>query len=131
MGERARRLRVRPVALWLLCTAFALHAALRLCGLGTVFPFVQLLAFTPYVAAASVLPLGLALVTRRWWAAGVAGLVVFTLGACVTPRAVTGDAGRADGPRLRVLTVNLRIGGADANAVVELVRREQVDLLAL
>ncbi len=117
--------------LWLLCLPFALHAVLRITGVGTVFPLVQLLAFTPYVAATSVLPLGAALMTRRWWVAGAAGLVFVALLTCVAPRAVAGDPGRSDGPRLRVLTVNLRIGGADPAAIVELVHREHIDLLAV
>ena len=133
---------------------FAVWTAARLLGLDRGAPWVQLIAFTPYVAAASLLPLGAALVTRLWWHAGVAVVLAGLLAACVLPRAVGGPspgettsaasaaggagaaAGRAAGGRaatvrLRVLTANLYVGAADARALVGRVRAEGVDVLAV
>jgi endonuclease/exonuclease/phosphatase family metal-dependent hydrolase len=49
----------------------------------------------------------------------------------VLPRAVPGGRGPADGVRLRVMTSNMLLGGADANTIVELVRDRNVDVLAI
>lgn len=55
------------------------------------------------------------------------------LGLAILPRAVGGptDAEGAQGPHLRVLTVNLRRGGADPAAMVALARDTRADVLAL
>jgi endonuclease/exonuclease/phosphatase (EEP) superfamily protein YafD len=119
-------------ALWIVWAPFALWAGTRVAGVGNGSPLAQLLAFTPYVAAASLLPFGAALATRRWWLAFAAGVVVVALAVSVLPRAsADGNPVPHDGPRLRVLTVNMYVGGADAPAIVDLVRRHHVDLLAV
>lgn len=94
-------------------------------------PLIQLLAFTPYLVAWTVVPLGLALAVRRWWAAGAATLAMVVLVGLVAPRAVTDDPPTAAGPPLRVLTANLLAGAADPAALVALVRAHRVDLLAV
>jgi endonuclease/exonuclease/phosphatase family metal-dependent hydrolase len=96
-------------------------------------PLVQLLAFTPYVAAWSLVPLALSLALRQWWAAGVAAVVVLTFAWVVLPRWIgSGNPASAGGGQaIRVLTANLLFGGADANALVALVRDHKADLLAL
>jgi len=129
---------------------FALWTAARLLGLERGAPWVQLIAFTPYVAAASLLPLVAALATRQWWHAGAAVVLAGLLAACVLPRAVGGPSpgettaaagARAAGTRaagaqastvrLRVLTANLYVGAADAHALVGRVRAEGIDVLAV
>jgi endonuclease/exonuclease/phosphatase (EEP) superfamily protein YafD len=113
---------------------FAVWSAVRILGVERGFPSMQLMAFTPYVAAAAVLPLVAALVTRRWWHAAAAAVLVVVLAGCVLPRAVPDPdvaPAAAAGPRLRVLTANLLFGEADPQALVALVRGRQVDLLAL
>jgi endonuclease/exonuclease/phosphatase (EEP) superfamily protein YafD len=75
----------------------------------------------------------LALLTRRYWAAAAAVLAVLVLAICVLPRWV-GDSRQVPdpgGPRLRVMSVNMRIGAADPAAIVARVRAGHVDLLAL
>jgi len=42
-----------------------------------------------------------------------------------------GPADRRDGIELRVMTVNVRVGGADAATIVRLVRDNRIDLLAV
>ena len=95
-------------------------------------PLVQLLAFTPYVAAWSLIPLALAAALRRWLAAALAAVAALILISVVAPRALAdGGNGSADGPTARVLTANLLAGAADPAALVALVREQRVDLLAL
>ena len=118
------------VLIWLLILPALLFAAIRLGGLDRG-PLVQLLAFTPYVAAWSLLPMALAFATRRWSAAALALAVVVAFAAFVLPRAIPGGRGPSDGVTLRVMTSNLMLGGADADAVVKLVREHDVDVLAL
>jgi endonuclease/exonuclease/phosphatase (EEP) superfamily protein YafD len=123
---------VLTVAVWVAAALPAIWALARLTGFEGGQRGVQLLAFTPYVAVASVLPLVAALATHRVGPAVLAALAVLALAACVMPRWVadarTGPA--AGGPALRVLSVNMLIGGADPATVVELVRAQQVDLVA-
>ena len=131
---RGRRWRDALLAVALL--PFAAWAAWRLLGAENGSPQVQLMAFTPYVAAASVVPLVASLATRRWWHAGAAALLAVVLGACVLPRAVPGS-GAAAGPGdrtgvpVRVLTANLYLGTADPGALVTRVRDARVDVLAV
>ncbi|MFG3418902.1 endonuclease/exonuclease/phosphatase family protein [Micromonospora sp. NPDC048063] len=105
-------------------------AALRLAGLDHG-PLVQLLAFTPYVAAGSLLPLVLALALRCRWPAVVAAVVTTALVAVVAPRALPAGQPSAAGPTVRVLTANLLAGAADARALVDLVERHRVDVLTV
>ncbi|HEU4422440.1 MAG TPA: endonuclease/exonuclease/phosphatase family protein [Pilimelia sp.] len=128
--------RVRPalgITLWLLWLAPAAWTVGRITGReggGALLP-VQLLAFTPYVAVASVPLLAAALLARRWWLAAAATAAVALLAACVLPRALPDANPAGGGPRLRVLTVNMLVGGADATTIVDLVRAQRVDLLAV
>ena len=110
---------------------FVVWAAVRLLGLEPGWPVVQLVAFTPYVAGAAVLATAALLTMRRWWAGAVAGLAALALVAVVLPRAVPDGGGGGDGLALRVLTANLLAGEGDERAVLDLVRRLDVDLLAV
>ena len=118
------------VLIWLLILPGLLWALVRLGGVDRG-PLVQLLAFTPYVAAWSLVPAALALGTRRWSAAALAIVVVTAFAVFVLPRVVPGGRGPSDGVRLRVMTSNMLLGGADADAIVQLVRDHDVDVLAV
>jgi endonuclease/exonuclease/phosphatase (EEP) superfamily protein YafD len=128
---RVRRRVWLTVAVWTVVAGFGAVALVRLLGLDSGYPLIQLVAFTPYVAGLCVLvPVGAALV-RRWVAALAALAVSVSLVACVLPRAF-GDGGTLPaGPTLRVLTANMRVGGADPAGIVALVRTDHADLLAL
>jgi endonuclease/exonuclease/phosphatase (EEP) superfamily protein YafD len=117
---------------WLLVVPAVVWALVRLFGLERGSPAVQLVAFTPYAAAASLVPLAIALLARRWWPAVAAGLACVALIACVVPR----TAGRPVAPggagvEVRVMSMNMRAGAADAVMVVDLVREHRVDVLAV
>ncbi|MEU0558731.1 endonuclease/exonuclease/phosphatase family protein [Dactylosporangium sp. NPDC006015] len=127
-----QRRRWLTVLLWLIMAPFAVWAAVRVFGLESGYPTIQLLAFTPYVAVVSFVPLALAVLTKRIWPAVVAAGVVVALAACVLPRWIADtDAGAQTGPTLRVMTVNMLYGQADPGQIVRLVRDGAVDLLAV
>ena len=113
--------------------ALALWAAVRVGGLDPGFPMIQLLAFTPFLLVVGIAVVALAAVTRRVWPAVVAAVAVLALGLCVLPRVVADSRPVPDpgGPRLRVMSANLRIGAADPATIVARVRDGKVDLLAL
>ena len=117
---------------------WAVCAVLRATGSERGFPLVPALAFTPYAAATSVLPLVVALRSGSRGAAVVAATAGVALGGAVLGRArrepgmATMASSVAPGTRrLRVATVSLRLGRADPRAVVALVRAHRVDVLSL
>lgn len=119
------------ILIWVLVLLTAGWAALRLTGWERG-PFVQLLAFTPYAAIWSVLPLILALLTKHWPASAIALAAAITLIAGVLPRTrPSRDRGPQNGVPLRAMTANILLGGADPESIVTLVRDHNVDVLAL
>ncbi|GIH13556.1 endonuclease/exonuclease/phosphatase family protein [Rugosimonospora africana] len=118
------------IVVWVLVTPFALWALVRLLGLERGWLMVTGIAFTPYAAVASVVPLALALATGWWWAAGVTAATAVVLAACVVPRMV-GRPERREGVALRVLTANVLLGQADPDALVGLVGQHGPDALAI
>ena len=111
---------------------WAAWAVVRLFGLERGYPFVPLVAYTPYVAACAVVPLVVAVALRRWVAASVAFAVLTLFAAFVLPRAFSDRGGEpASGKRLRVMTANIELGGADLGELVRLVRRNRIDVLSV
>ncbi|MEU7901873.1 endonuclease/exonuclease/phosphatase family protein [Actinoplanes sp. NPDC049118] len=130
-----RPVRVRRVAwivlLWLLVLPGTVWALLRLGGWERGV-MVQFFAFTPYVAAWSVVPVIAALATRRRLAGAVAVLTLALFAVLTLPRAFAdGDRGPQGGVALHVMTSNLLFGNADAAEVVRLVRDNDISVLAL
>ncbi|MEV7808195.1 endonuclease/exonuclease/phosphatase family protein [Microbispora sp. NPDC088329] len=127
-----RKLRVSPLLAWVAVAPFAVWAAARLAGLDGAGRLsaagVALMTGTPYVAAASLLAVPIALAARRPAVIAVAGAASVLLAAVVLPRAA-GSTPTAGGPSLRILTVNLFFGAGDAATVVDLVRRLRPDVL--
>lgn len=121
----------RTVLVWLLMLPGAAWAVVRLGGWERG-PLVMLFAFTPYVAAWSVLPLLIAVFARRWLAASFAVVTVALFAVSVLPRTLTDrHPGPATGVELHVMTANMLEGGADPAAIVALVRNHDVAVLAL
>jgi endonuclease/exonuclease/phosphatase (EEP) superfamily protein YafD len=124
---------VAPWVAWGLTLVWALWALVRLLGLETGSLMVAVIAFTPYMAFSSPVPVVAAAVLRAWEAAAVAILAAIVLLALVLPRAFGGPtepAGSA-GPTLRVLASNMRLGKGNPRALVDLVRELDVDLLSV
>jgi endonuclease/exonuclease/phosphatase (EEP) superfamily protein YafD len=127
--------RWRSLLAWAGVAGWGTWAAVRLAG-GDRIPGVEvyaapLLALTPYVAAATPVPVAVALILRRRWAAIAAGAVALALVAPVVPRALGGGGPDARGPVLRVLSANLYFGQADAGELLDLVRRTGADVLSV
>jgi endonuclease/exonuclease/phosphatase (EEP) superfamily protein YafD len=108
-------------------------ALLRATGSERGFPLVPAVSFTPYASATAVVPLAVAVRARS----GAAALLAAG-SAAVLAGAVLGPALRArparplpPGTRLRVATVSLRRGLVAAGPVLDLVRRYDVDVLAV
>jgi hypothetical protein len=111
---------------------WAAWAAVRLLGLEPGAPLIGALALTPLMAATAWLPVLLALALRSWVVATLAALVAVALASAVLPRALGGpQTPLASGRSLSVMTANLRYGHADPAAVMQLVRRHDVDVLSL
>jgi endonuclease/exonuclease/phosphatase (EEP) superfamily protein YafD len=94
-------------------------------------PVTALLSFTPQAAAAAPLAALALRVTGQRKPALTAALAATALVAVTGPRAIARPQPKVSGPVLRVLTVNVLCGRADAEAVVALVRRTGADVLFL
>jgi endonuclease/exonuclease/phosphatase family metal-dependent hydrolase len=92
---------------------------------------VQAFAFTPYVAAWTLVPAAITIARRKWPPAGAALAAAVIMGGCVVPRALPGDRGPRNGTKITVMTINMFIGAADPDAIVKLVRDHDVSVLAV
>ncbi|RBY92312.1 endonuclease/exonuclease/phosphatase family protein [Blastococcus sp. TBT05-19] len=126
------RLPPAPRRRWAVAAAlpWAAWAALRVAGAERGFPLVPALAFTPHAAATAVLPLAVAAAARSRTGALVAGAAGLALAGAVRGNRGTRRPLPPGGTALRIATVSLRKGLVPARSVVELVRREAVDVLA-
>jgi endonuclease/exonuclease/phosphatase (EEP) superfamily protein YafD len=124
---------MRMLVAWLLAAACVGWAALRLLGLERGFPLVPLVAYTPFVAAGAAAVVVVAVLLRQRAAALVAFVVAVALVVAVAPRALGGptEPDGDPGPRLRVLTANMRFGEGSADSLVALVRSTDADVLSL
>jgi endonuclease/exonuclease/phosphatase (EEP) superfamily protein YafD len=106
---------------------------LRAFGLERGYPMVPVLAYTPLAVAGAVAVVVVALLLRRRAPALVAAALAVALAAFVAPRALGGPSGAegGDGPRLAVLTANLYQQPRAARSIVEVIRRERPDVVAL
>ncbi|MET9068403.1 endonuclease/exonuclease/phosphatase family protein [Streptosporangium sandarakinum] len=125
------RSKVVDVLVWLAVLPVAAWAVVRTAGWTPAWQWVPLVAFTPYVAALSVVTLLLAAVLRRRTAAAVALVASVALAAAVLPRYVADGDPPAGPSRLRVLAANLRVGAGDTASLMRLVRDLRPDVLAL
>lgn len=91
-------------------------------------PLAILVALMPWVTLASLLPVLLAVVARRRWLVAASAAVAVMCVAWTVPMFTSQPA--LNGEVLRVATINLTFGGADADAVVRLVRENNIDALA-
>ncbi|TMR11522.1 endonuclease/exonuclease/phosphatase family protein, partial [Nonomuraea turkmeniaca] len=109
---------------------FAGGTAVRLGGLESGVLLVPLVSFTPYFAVAALVVLAVTVAARNRAAMAVMLAVCACLAWCVLPRAIA-TSGSVEGRPLRVLTANLNGGRGDAQVIVDLVRRLDVDVLSL
>lgn len=127
--------RGRTALAWTLVGGWGAWAIGRLTGVdrlpGLDYPLIPVLSVTPYVAAAVPIPLVVAAALRRPRALLAGALVAAAFAVAVLPRAIGSAEPAASGPTLRVLTANLLFSHADPARVVDLVRRNHVDVLSL
>ncbi|MEV6629159.1 endonuclease/exonuclease/phosphatase family protein [Actinoplanes sp. NPDC051470] len=129
-GRHGKRVGV-TVLVWLVLLPIAVWAVLRFGGWESG-ALVQLFAFTPYAAAWSLIPALIALLTRRWLGAAVAVVAAALLAVSILPRVMADrDTGPATGVVLHIMSSNVELGGADADALVALVREQDVAVLAM
>ncbi|WP_061963499.1 endonuclease/exonuclease/phosphatase family protein [Demequina aurantiaca] len=117
---------------WFVLAALALIAVLvpvlaRLFGIETG-PLAILVALMPWVTVACVVPVVLALVARAWWLVAASAAVLVLCLIWAVPMFTAQHA--LGGGVVRVATINLTFGQADVDAVVELVRDHEVNILA-
>jgi endonuclease/exonuclease/phosphatase (EEP) superfamily protein YafD len=106
---------------------------MRTFGLERGYPLQAIVAWTPWVVPVAFGACLAAALMRRWPALAVAGVAALLLLVAVAPRMIGGghEPAGADGPELRVLSTNLKLGKADATAVVDIVREEETDVLCV
>jgi len=96
-----------------------------------VTPLAQVVGFTPFVAVGAVVGLVLTLVARRWVLAALLAVCVVAQAVWLVPAFVPGPAAPDDAASLRVMGANAWLGSADADALVDLVRDQDVQVLAV
>ncbi|MGW4796324.1 endonuclease/exonuclease/phosphatase family protein [Nonomuraea sp. NPDC004297] len=116
---------------WTVVVPFAAWAVVRLSGFEPDWPWVPLVAGTPYAAIAAVVALALACALRRWAAGAVALATVLALTAVLLPRGLPDGNPVAEGPVLRVLAANLMVGEGSTAGLMALVERLRPDVLTL
>ncbi|MGN9788454.1 endonuclease/exonuclease/phosphatase family protein [Nonomuraea sp. ZG12] len=126
---RPRRARAARLAV-VVAVVFAAGTAMRLGGLEAGVLLVPLVSFTPYFGVAALVALACAFWARSRAAVAILLAVCVCLAWLVLPRAVAGEP-PAEGRPLRLLTANLNGGRGDAQVVVDLVRKLDVDVFSV
>lgn len=111
--------------------AFVAYMVPRIAGIESNEVLVAAMALTPYVAAFGLV-LGLLCVLLRRRVVGFTVLLLaIGLSALLAPRLLSEEQPNADGDRLRIMSINLFVGGADARTVVRIAREQKVDVLVM
>ncbi|MFC4334249.1 endonuclease/exonuclease/phosphatase family protein [Salininema proteolyticum] len=114
---------------WILSALAVAFVVIRLAGWDRGFVLVALVGFVPAAALCLLLLGGGQALARHWWQAAVSGLCGLALVAVWVPRGMEGSpASEGD---LTVLSVNLLVGAADVEKVVEYVEEREVDVMAV
>ena len=118
------------VSTWLAAAGLIAVLIVRLAGFDYWYPMPQIVAFTPYYVVVGVLVVAAFLVQKRWYAVALSGLATIVLSLLVVPRMVDDGSNTPVGVSIRVMSVNLRVGGADAGDIAALAKRADVDVIA-
>jgi endonuclease/exonuclease/phosphatase (EEP) superfamily protein YafD len=107
-------------------------AIVRGFGLEFGFPLVPLMAYTPYVAVATIVPLAVAVLLRCWVVAEIVIVAGMLLLVVIVPRASGGPEEPQPGSiELRVVSANIYRGRADMADLMQIVRDTDADLLSI
>jgi endonuclease/exonuclease/phosphatase (EEP) superfamily protein YafD len=131
----ARRHRRGRTIVWILVSIWVVWAVARLAGADRITAaspvLIPAMAAIPYAAAGTAVPLVAASLSRDRTLIAAALAVIAAFACIVLPRSFGRTQPPARGPELRVLTANLRFGGAGNASLVELVRRTRADVLSV
>jgi endonuclease/exonuclease/phosphatase family metal-dependent hydrolase len=116
---------------WVGTAGVVVYGAVRLLGLETGFFLVTTVAFVPYFVLAALAGVGLQAVLRHWAAAAVTAVVAIALALVLVPRIAEDEQPAASGAELTVMSVNLYVGAADFDYIMDLVEEHQPDLLSV
>ncbi|GIH28334.1 endonuclease [Acrocarpospora phusangensis] len=116
---------------WPLVVACAGWALFQLSGLPFGRLGVMVSSATPYAALGAAGAVLVALLARAPAAVVVGLLAAAGLGAPVLPRALGGEQPQNAGPALRVLSINIMMGDADFDTLLDLVRRLKPDVVSV
>ncbi len=132
-GRRPRREAMRIAAAWALVVPAVAWLAVRASGVGAGTWIETAIVLTPFVALGSVVVLGVVAALRVRPAVLAAAATCIGYGAVMAPLFAPGPhpSYPPRGPELRVMTVNVQFGWADAQQVVSLVRERDVDVLGV
>jgi endonuclease/exonuclease/phosphatase (EEP) superfamily protein YafD len=119
------------ILLWITLFGWLLFTGWRLFGPNVSWPDIIAMAYTPYVAAATVVPVVLAIFLRAGRLMAVFVLCGCLLASMLVSRVLPQNERDPSGPTLRVMTANVLMGKADLDAVVDLVDRQEVDVLSV
>ena len=119
-----------PVACWLGAAGLMAVLVVRLTGFDYWYPMTQIMAFMPYYVVAGILVVAAFLLQKRWYAVALSVLVTVAMSLLVIPRVVSDGGHTPAGVGIRVMSVNLRIGGADAGDIAALAQRAEIDVIA-
>lgn len=121
------------VTVLLLCVAvpFLTWAVLPLVGYDRDPYTAALVALTQYAVPVGGVLVVLGLLLRRWLTTLLVLLATIGLVFLVAPRALPNTSAPVQGTPVKVMSINLYFGEAEAQRAVELVRNQQVDVLVL
>ncbi len=129
--EPRRRSKRVTFLLALFALVFVAYGVVRVLSLESHAFLIGAMALTPYVAAGAFLLVLVTVLAGRKLLALVVLVVALALGALLGPRYLSEEQPQAGGPHLRIMAANLHAGLGDARTIVDLVRTQKVDILAL
>ncbi|HVX46281.1 MAG TPA: hypothetical protein VHC49_20485, partial [Mycobacteriales bacterium] len=134
-GARSEESRIGPrtavsAVLAVVTAALGVVVVIRIFSLQLGYVMVATMAMLPYICLLGLLLTAISLLLKRWWIGAVAGVLAAILCVVIVPRALGGPDDIAGTP-LRLMALNMYFGRADPHEVVDLVRREHIQLLSL
>jgi endonuclease/exonuclease/phosphatase (EEP) superfamily protein YafD len=133
-AARPRWYRTRWVRVpsWIATGGVAAYTLIRLFGLDQGWFLVATIAFIPYLAVAALAGAGLQAGLRHWRAAAATTVCALALGVAIAPRAVSAPQQFLyDAHELRVMSVNLYVGQAELERIVDWVDEYDIDVLSV
>lgn len=116
---------------WVLVVLLTVVIVVRWAGWDRITPFVQAMVFVPYLTGLSLLGMLILFAGGRKKLGIFMVLVTIAYAGALLPRWAVGPVPKPQGYQLRVMTVNLHEGGADAAGLVRRIASAKPDLLAV